>query len=147
VESLRVHMRYNQKHILSLGRSCLAWTRNLLHVYPGPARETWQHCGVHGKLKFRAPLNRHSLNIFGQGQGWPTLVGTRTETAGNFGRNFVACGNLNLPATYFRLFKWRLSAPYSLAPRATALLAAPYTGTTHIRSHNNFRFRKTKKFH
>jgi len=42
VESLRVHMRYNQKRLLSVGRECLGWTLTLLHVYPGPTRETWQ---------------------------------------------------------------------------------------------------------
>jgi len=47
------------------------------------------------------------------------------QIADNLQRNYFACGNLSLLILHFRLFQWRLSTPYRLAPRAAARLVSP----------------------
>jgi len=47
------------------------------------------------------------------------------QNSGQFSENSVACGNLSLPAPYFRLFQWRLSAPYGLVPGADGRVVSP----------------------
>jgi hypothetical protein len=57
--------------------------------------------------------------------GWRKLLRAFAQISENFRRNSLERGNLNLLAPYFLLFQRRLSAPYSLAPRAAAGMARP----------------------
>jgi len=45
------------------------------------------------------------------------MLTSRAQIEDNFGKDSVACRNLNLIASYFRLFQWHLSVLYRLAPR------------------------------
>jgi hypothetical protein len=54
----------------------------------------------------------------------------RARTPNCLGRNYLACGKLSLLAPYFRLFRWLLSAPYRLAPRAAAPAGSPLFSST-----------------
>jgi hypothetical protein len=63
-----------------------------------------------------APIQTDVLKTyFGLGQGCRTPVRARARIGDNFRRNSFLFGRLNLPAAYFRLFKWRLRSLYRLA--------------------------------
>jgi hypothetical protein len=52
------------------------------------------------RLTIWIPLKLILFKIFGLGHDWRTLLRARTQTADNFLRNSLACGSLNLLASY-----------------------------------------------
>jgi len=83
----------------------VGFSRNLVRNRAGP-----RHVG--------APSNRHSFNFFGLEQGCRNFLGARTQIPDNFGEILSCMESLSLPAQYFPLFQWCLTAPKRLAPRA-----------------------------
>jgi hypothetical protein len=77
-----------------------------------------------GQTNNLAPFTPLFLNVFSLEQGWHIFLRARTQIADNFWRNSCV-GNLSVPAPYFQLFQWRLSAPYRLGPLAATWLACP----------------------
>jgi hypothetical protein len=61
----------------------------------------------------------------GVGQGWRTFLRARAQIVDSSWWKFVACGNLNLLAPYFRLFQRRLGARYRFEPRTVRGFSAP----------------------
>lgn len=61
------------------------------------ARDMWAPwAGVHS--------HQYSLQFYGLGQGWRTLLSVHAQTADNIRRNSFMCGNFCLLAPYFQLF-------------------------------------------
>ena len=81
-------------------------------------------CGRPGQAtNFYAYSNQYSLNLSAKGRDGEHFWGRVRILRIIFGEILLNVENLCLSAPYFRLFSWRLSAPYRLAPRASVLLA------------------------
>ena len=66
------------------------------------------------------------FKIFSLGQGWRTVLKVRAQIADNLRKkNYFACGNQNVLATYCQLFQGRLSVRLGLALWAATRLARP----------------------
>jgi hypothetical protein len=75
----------------------------------------------------RARSNRYYSKSGGLGEGWRKFITARAKFVENFWENCVACGNLTLLTPHSKLYQWRHSSPYGLAPQAAARLARPST--------------------
>ena len=97
------------------------------HVQPTPThRAEPRHVVAPGRLIIWRPVKPTFFKLFRRRTG----LAKRSEGAcANYEYlriNSFACGNLS-----FRLFQWRLSAPYGLAPRADTRLARPLNPALH----------------
>ena len=60
---------------------------------PGPARE--KRAPASGKSIILGPLNRHSSNSFGLGQGWRIFLRERGQTEDNYRSSSFVCVKLS----------------------------------------------------
>ena len=83
-----------------------------------------RHVGAPGRLIIWRPLNRHSSNSLGLGQGWRKTLKAYGQIADNFWKSSFARGKPMCTRTYFRLWQLRLSNLGS-CPTGPPLLTGP----------------------
>jgi hypothetical protein len=85
-----------------------------------------RHVAAAGRWIIWCSLKPKFLKLFPHRKGLVYILKGRVQNLDYFRSNSFAFGIRSFLAPHFRLFQWRLRAPYRLEPRPAAWLPVPY---------------------